>query len=397
MPFAPSTQKQSFFSRFASAIKSGKTAVVVLTVLAACVNTPSQAEKAVIVSTFAGSGPTGVFNKGSFADGVRSSARFNKPHGIAIDMAGNLYVADTVNHSIRKITPNGEVSTLAGSVQGFANGQGENARFNFPNGITIDVAGNLYVADTGNHRIRKITPNGKVSTLAGSDEFGFADGQGSHAQFKVPTDIVIDAMGNLYVADSANHRIRKITPNGEVSTFAGGGPILHFDIGSFPDGQGSAALFNQPSGIAIDAAGNLYVTETVKHRIRKITPKGEVTTLAGGESGFADGQGSVARFHWPSGIAIDAAGNLYVADKDNHRIRKITPNGEVSTLAGSSEKGKYHGYIGGFADGEGSNALFDGPHGITIDAAGNLYVADKDNHRIRKIVIVPEKTDTQSP
>ncbi|MDR1850346.1 MAG: immunity 26 domain-containing protein, partial [Zoogloeaceae bacterium] len=305
--------------------------------------------------------------------------RFYSPFGIAIDATGNLYVADMQNDSIRKVTPNGEVSTLAGGEKGFADGQGRAARFSSPFGIAIDATGNLYVADRSNHRIRKVTPDGEVSTLAGGGDEGggCVDGEGSVARFEYPSDIAIDAAGNLYVADHDNNRIRKITPKGEVSTLAGGGPT-GCDSGAYADGQGSAARFNAPSGIAIDAAGNLYVTDEDNCRIRKVTPDGEVSTIAGSDwRGFADGEGSAARFYKPCGITADAAGNLYVVDLYNNRIRKVTPDGKVSTLAGSGEKG--------FADGEGSVARFKLPDSIAVDAAGNLYVTDTQNHRIRKI------------
>jgi len=339
----------------------------------------------VIVSTLAGSGPTGIYS-GSFADGERGAARFNCPHGITIDTAGNLYVTDYFNNRIRKVTPQGEVSTFAGgdstnSDGDFADGQGSNARFAHPVGITIDTAGNLYVADAGNNRIRKVTPEGEVSTLAGSDEMGFADGTGAAARFKCPYGIAIDAAGNLYVADTYNNRIRKVTMQGEVSTLAGSdSPIGKLD---FADGEGSVARFYNPRDIAVDAAGNLYVADEGNSRIRKITPDGWVSTLAGEGDGFdgsfADGQGSAARFNGPYGIAIDAAGNLYVADEENQCVRKVTQKGEVSTLAGSRKAG--------FSDGEGNTACFLYPVGIAIDTAGNLYVADEGNHRIRKIVI----------
>ncbi|MDR2208701.1 MAG: SMP-30/gluconolactonase/LRE family protein [Azoarcus sp.] len=337
-------------------------AILALGFLAGCektsVTVPDSSQTA-MVSTLAGNG------EGGFADGPGGAAQFGAPLGIAADTAGNLYVADTGNHRIRKITPAGEVSTLAGGEKGYADGTGSAARFYEPSGIAIDAAGNLYVTDGINLRIRKVTPDGAVSTLAGDK----ADHAKDHAlQLQQPSAIAIDAAGNLYVADGANHLILKVTPTGKVSTLAGG------EVG-FADGTGGVAQFSLPSGIAIDAAGNLYVADMANYRIRKITPAGEVSTLA-------DGTESAAQFNGPAGIAIDATGNLYVTD-DNY-IRKITPAGDVSTLAG---RGKYPGY----AEGLGSAAQFNYPHGIAMDIAGNLYVADRNNNRIRKIVIAGTK------
>ncbi|MDR2189043.1 MAG: hypothetical protein LBE62_13540 [Azonexus sp.] len=322
------------------------------------------------VSTLAGSGEKGA------ADGIGATAQFHFPNSITIDAAGNLYVVDTHNNSIRKVTPTGMVSTLAGSGEkGYADGVGRAAQFYFPQNITIDAVGNLYVTDgLGNNRIRKITLAGVVSTVAGSGEQGDADGVGQAAQFNAPSGITIDAAGNLYVADFYNNLIRKITPAREVTTLAGSGIR-----GDTADGIGRDAAFKGPNGITIDAAGNLYVVESQGDRVRKITPAGVVSTVAGsGARGYADGVGRAAQFSAPSGITMDSAGNLYVTDGQNNRIRKITPNGEVSTLAGGEQ---------GYADGVRSAAKFYWPQGIAIDAAGHLYVADTFNHRIRKIVI----------
>lgn len=342
-------------------IKTG-TAIAVLAVLAACAGDPAL-DKTVV--------PNETVIVSTLIDGDQgNTALFGELSGIAVDTAGNLYVADEHNDRIHKITPEKKISTHAGGKAGFADGQGGAAQFYQPTGIAIDAAGNLYVADKFNHSIRKVTPSGEVSTLAGGRE-GFADGLRNAAQFNRPSGITIDAAGNLYVVDRNNHSIRKVTQQGEVSTLAGGEQ-------GFADGQGSTAQFAYPFDITIDTVGNLYVADSVNHRVRRVTPKGEVSTLAGGEEGFADGRGSAAQFRIPFGIVSGVAGNLYVADRLNHRIRKVTLNGEVSTLAGSEA---------GFVDGQGSSAQFDRPSCIAIDKAGNLYVADTDNHSIRKIEI----------
>ena len=257
-----------------------------------------------------------------------------------------------------------QVTTLAGNtfVQGFADGSGTNARFNNPYGVAVDGAGNVYVADVDNHRIRKITPAGAVTTLAGD---------GTTTPFNHPGGVAVDGTGNVYVADSFNNRIRKITPGGAVTTFAGS-----TDFGS-TNGNGTIARFRSPQGVAVDGAGNVYVADTSNHQIRKITPGGDVSTLAGSTQGFADGNGALAQFFGAAGVAVDGAGNVYVADAGNHRIRKITPAGAVTTVAGSTL---------GFADGNGTNARFRFPYGVAVDGAGgNVYVADPGNSQIRHI------------
>ena len=317
------------------------------------------------VATVAGNGTLG------FADGNIADARFYQPTGVAVDAAGNIYVADSENHRIRKITPGGIVSTLAGSgTAGSAEGAGTAAQFNSPRAVAVDATGNVYVADGINNKIRKITPAGEVSTLAGSGAYGFADGDGANAKFYFPKGIAVDASGNLYVADDINHRIRKITPTGTVTTIAG-------STSGSDDGDGINAKFNSPRGVTLDAAGNIYVADAANHRIRKITPTGTVSTIAGSTVGVTEGIGTAAKFNTPSGIAVDASGNIYVADDENERIRKITTNGTVSTLAG--------GFLQGFTDGVGGDAQFRSPTALAIDASGNIYVADRHNHSIRKI------------
>ena len=313
------------------------------------------------VSTLAGSTQ-------GFVNGTGTTAQFNSPSKVAVDAAGNMYVADSGNHIIRKITPSGVVSTLAGSTQGFANGTGIAAQFSNPSGIAVDASGNVYVSDTNNHKIRKISTTGVVSTLAGSTP-GFTNGTGVAARFGSPIGIAIDIEGNVYVGDTGNHKIRKITPNGVVSTLAGSAP-------GFVNGMGTTAKFYQPTEVSVDSMGNVYVADTANHKIRKITPSGVVSTLAGSVSGFANGTGSTVRFSRPNGVTVDVEGNVYVADTNNHKIRKITIDGIVSTFAGSTP---------GFANGTENTAKFNQFTGVSIDASGVVYVADTNNHLIRKI------------
>lgn len=304
-----------------------------------------------------------------YNDTAAAYSKFNYPYGVVSDSQGNLFVADSNNHKIRKIDSSGSnVTTFAGNAQGFSDGNGMSPRFNTPCSITIDNAGNLYVTDPGNYKIRKITPSGNVSTLAGSTQ-GYFDGEGIYAKFNNPFGIAIDPDGNLYVSDYFYHNIRKITPLGFVSTFAG-------STQGFADGVGSNAKFNHPTGLAADAAGNIYVADSYNAKIRKITPNGEVTTVAGTTLGYSDGLVSTAQFYYPQGLTIDAANNIYVSDTSNQKIRKITPTGEVTTVAGSTA---------GFANAIGTAAKFYNPVGISLDNAGNLLVADSGNHKIRKI------------
>ncbi len=268
-----------------------------------------------VVTTLAGSpGLSGS------TDGVGTAARFNAPAGIAVNSVGTVYVADTFNHTIRVISSGGAVTTLAGSagISGTADAQGTGARFTYPSGVAIDSSGVIYVADSSNHTIRRIQTDGSVSVLAGAPgQRGAVNDTGTNARFAFPNGVAVDISGNVYVADSFNHCIRKITPFGGVSTLAGS-----FGIGGSTD---VPALFNQPSGVAVDTAGNVYVADTFNQLIRKITPAGAVTTQAGSPSiqGSADGIGNAARFNQPYGIAVDAAGtNIFVADTRNHTIRR---------------------------------------------------------------------------
>ena len=356
----------------ASAITYGQT-------LANSVLMPPQAT----VSTLAGSGSfyTDRFVFGGFADGPGTVAQFSTPVGMAIDGSGNVYVADPGNNRIRKITPEGTVTTLAGSgTAGFADGAATVAQFKGPEGVAVDGSGNVYVADTTNNRIRKVTSEGMVTTLAGSGLSGSFNGTGNAAFFAYPKGVALDAAGNVYVADTYTDEIRKVTASGVVTTLAG-------STQGYADGIGTAAKFNFPGSVTVDGAGNVYVADCKNNRIRKVTPEGTVTTLAGsGTAGFADGAATVAQFKGPFGVSVDGYGNVYVADSDNHRIRKVTPDGMVTTLAGGGGGLDIYGVpIGGYADGSGTTAQFAYPFGIAVDGSGNVYVADSYNNRIRKV------------
>jgi sugar lactone lactonase YvrE len=324
------------------------------------------------VRTLAGNGIQGA------SDGQAQLSSFFNPSGISVDANENVYVADTNNHRIRKISQ-GLTSTFAGSTSGFADGTGVIAKFNFPQGVAIDLAGNVYVADTNNNRIRKILSSGVVSTVAGSGTLGFSDGPGTNAIFYRPYGIAVDLVsGNIFVSDRYNHRIRRITPGGFVSTISGGATA------SFADGTGLNARFNYPQGISIDNSGNnLYIADTDNQRIRKLTISTNIVkTIAGsGVPGDVNGLGTDATFSSPSGVSIDTTGNIYVTDLNN-LVRKIDAlSGMVTTIAGSG--------VPDFFDGASTVAMFNGPTGIFADVSSgnNLYIADNNNHRIRKITL----------
>ena len=312
------------------------------------------------------------------ADGTGAAARFTNPTGVAVDAAGTLYVADQSNNTIRRITQAGVVTTLAGTAgsSGSADGTGAAARFNYPTGVAVDAAGTLYVADFFNYTIRRITQAGVVTTLAGTaGSPGSANGTGAAARFNYPNGVAVDAAGTVYVADQGNNTIRRITQAGVVTTLAG----LAGSPGS-ANGTGAAARFNAPSGVAVDAAGTLYVADQGNHTIRRISAAGVVTTLAGsaGSPGSANGTGAAARFYAPYNVAVDAAGTLYVAEFNNNTVRRVTAAGVTTTLAGTAGSP-------GSADGTGAAARFSAPTGVAVDAAGAVYVADYSSHTIRVI------------
>jgi M6 family metalloprotease-like protein len=312
------------------------------------------------------------------ANGVGALAQLSYPMGIAVDRAGNLYIADTGNHVIRKVSPTGLVSTLAGlaGVAGTADGVGEEARFDMPIGITVDSAGVLYVVDQYDSTVRRITPDGAVTTVQPvSAEAANTTETATSPGLNHPSGIAVDCYGNLYIADTGNNTIRRMAPDGSLSTLAGanGAP------GS-ADGPGPAARFNGPFGIAVDLDGDVYVADQGNSTIRKITADGIVTTIAGiaGDPGSTNGVGAAAQLSFPAGLAVDDFGNVYVADRNNSTIRKIDSAGNVSTLAGVPG-------TDGSADGASATAQFNFPVGLAVGPSGEVYVADTAANTIRMI------------
>ncbi len=331
----------------------------------------------------------GVAGSSGSTDATGSAARFNNPFGVSVDTAGNVFVADTNNHTIRKVTSAGVVTTLAGTAgsSGSTDATGSAARFKQPVGVAVDTAGNVFVADFSNHTIRKVTSAGVVTTLAGSaGSFGSTDATGSAARFKNPWGVTVDTAGNVFVGDYTNHLIRKVTSAGVVTTLAG----TAGSSGS-TDATGSAARFKQPIGVAVDTAGNIFVADNGNHTIRKVTSAGVVTTLAGsaGSFGSTDATGSAARFVFPRDVAVDTAGNVFVTDTGNLTIRKVTSAGLVTTEAGLAGNT-------GSNNGLGSAARFSNPAGVALDTAGNVFVADSGNHIIRNTVASAPATVTLS-
>ncbi len=318
------------------------------------------------VDTYAGTGIQG------FVNGDTSVAQLYWPYGVATDNNNNVYVADAFNHCIRKVSPNGQVTTVAGNgTPGFTNGNGTSATFNTPTGIFVAPNGKIYVADNLNNAIRVIDQLGNVTTVAGSGAQGYSDGPANSAEFYEPKSLTVDANGIVYVADYENHTVRKIQ-GGMVSTLAGNG------VAGFVNGTGTAARLNRPRDIVIDVNGNLFVTDLMNHSIRKITPSGVVTTFVGnGIAGNTNGSGTSAQLSTPTGITIDNLGNFYVSDAVTPKIRKITSSGQVSTYAGS---GNY-----GYFDGPSSSAKLTLLQDVAINSQGEILIGDRDNNRVRII------------
>ena len=328
--------------------------------------------------------------------GPATNAQLAFPASVALDGAGNLYIADSRNNRIRKVDSSGTISTIAGTGEyglfGGDGGPAVEAQLRFPRGVAVDEAGNLYIADTNNERIRKVDATGTITTIAGTGERGFGgnDGDGgpaTNARLNHPTEVAVDGAGNLYIADEGNHRIRKVDSTGTIRHFAG--LVGQRGRGGFRrDGHPAVkALLNQPADVAVDGAGNLYIADSLNRRVRKVDSLGFISTIAGTgyytvPSSGDGGPATNAQLRFPTGVAVDGAGNLYIVDSARPQIRKVDSAGTITTIAGTGR----HGFSGD--GGSAVRARLYLPSDVAVDGAGNLYIADEYNHRIRKLTPV---------
>jgi sugar lactone lactonase YvrE len=330
-----------------------------------------------IITTVAGTGTYGFSGDG----GPATSATLSAPYYVVFDQEGNFYISDTVSAHVRKVDPNGIISTVAGGGTTLGDGgPATSAKLNNPLGLAVDAAGNLYIADTDNYRVRKVDRNGIISTVAGTGIYGFSGdgGPATSAMLAQPYAVVLDAAGNLYIADPFNNRVRKVDRNGIITTFAGNGT----NSGPLGDGgPATGATLNFPEDDAADTAGNLYIADAAGHRIRKVDPNGIITTYAGtGIAGFSgdDGPATQAEFNNPSGVSLDAAGDVYVSDYFNSRIRRVDTHGVIKTIAG-------HGVGGNSGDGGPATKAGMQQFSVTIDSSGSLFLPDYYGRRVRKV------------
>ncbi|MFB0620818.1 RICIN domain-containing protein [Streptomyces sp. AGS-58] len=333
-----------------------------------------------LISTVAGTATPGVPKEGKE---LALSTQLSGPYGVAVDRDGTLYFSEYAGHRVRKVTTDGKISTVAGTGSAGRGAEGVSAvsaPLSYPRGIALDNAGNLYIADGGNHRIRKITmADGKIHTFAGTGTGATDRSLATATPLNTPHDVAVDSAGDVYIADHGNHQIRKVTADGKISTVAGTGAP-----GLAPDGAlATAAQLKNPSAVAVDSAGNLYIADVNNQRVRKVTKAdGKIRTVAGtGAATYVrDGvQAASAPLYSPMAVAVDSTDTLYIADASNHRVRKVAADGTISTLAGTGTA-----TFGG--DGESAaSAKLSGPHGLAVDCVDTLYIADYNNNRVRKV------------
>jgi sugar lactone lactonase YvrE len=353
---------------------------------AAAATTGTQPPTPTII-TVAGTGSAGFSGDG----GPATSARLQTPEGVTVNSSGTLYIADYGNHRVRQVTRDGVIATVAGTGSAGYGGDGgpaTAAQLHFPYGVAVDSAGTLYIAEFGNHRVRQVTRDGVITTVAGTGSAGYGGdgGPATAAQLNHPCGVAVDKAGTLYIVDDYNDRVRQVTPDGVITTVAGTGSS-GYSGDSGDGGPATAAPLNHPVGVAVDNAGTLYITEWHHHRVRRVAPDGVITTVAGTRNSGYSGDGgpaSSAHLNTPSGVAVDNAGTLYITDDFNHRIRQVTRDGVITTVAGTGSAGH------GGDNGPAVAAHLNNPVGVAVDSAGALYITERDSHRVRKVTGVAE-------
>ncbi|MEU5425688.1 NHL repeat-containing protein [Streptomyces olivoreticuli] len=343
------------------------------------------------IATVAGTGAAGYVSDG----GPGALTNLHYPEGLAVDKAGNLYIADRLNHRVRKVSPSGIITTVAGNGEAGYMSDGGPAvatRLNAPVDVVIDDAGNLYIADLYNHRVRKVTPSGIITTVAGNGQAGYVSDGGPAIATPLhhPHGVGLDREGNLYISEWSGHRVRRVNRSGIITTVAGNGTAGYVSDG----GPAIATRLYCPDGLTFDREGNLYIADVGNHRVRKVTPSGIITTFAGnGTAGYiSDGGPAVTtRLSSPRRVTLDEGGNLYISDQDNHRIRRVGPDGIITTVAGNGTAG----YVDDGGPAATTRIYF--PQGLALDRAGNLYIADYNNHRVRGVTRVAKMTPPLPP
>lgn len=329
------------------------------------------------ITTIAGTGKSGFSGDG----GPAAKARLAGPRDVAVDGQGNVYITDQRNSRVRKVSGK-TITTIAGTGKAGFSGDGgpaTAAQLSEPDGIAADAQGNVYIADYGNHRVRKVNPAGVITTIAGTGKQGFSGdgGPASAAQLDYPNGVGVDGRGNVYIADTGNSRVRRVSASGTITTIAGTGEVRFSGDG----GRATSASLFRPTDVAVDGSGNLYIADFLNYRVRKVSPGGTITTIAGngGRDSFGDGGRATAAELIPTSLALDRQRNVYIGDFHNDRVRKVTPGGTITTIAGTGLRGSRG------DNGPATAAQLADPNGVAVDTQGNLYIADYGNQRVRKV------------